>query len=399
VTVLGSEAVIERLADADDAVAPSRLGVRGAHPVLVVGGSTEPLDADTAVDVLEFLRVAVDVAARRDAVVVTGATDAGVFHLLGRVLAHASACPPAVVGVAPAELVAAPGDDADGRVPLEPHHTAFVLVPGDRWGAETAAMSRLVGAVAGGSPVVALLVGGGDVAAAELDEHRRRGRQVVVLGGSGRLADAAAADTRHGDATTVIDLREGAERLRATLEAAFDVHRRRTMRERIAILSDWPRLRLRTSPPSPPLGVDAALRFPALAPGIDDAQRVVYPAFAECDIAAGREQNRYRWFLVLAIIGGLLTTVFGALQTWLHSTPWPGVVVATLGAATSAVSSIARRQGSLDSFLAARIRAERLRSLYFEFVAEPPVVDAAARDAAIQRLEARVAEIRFGPVR
>jgi hypothetical protein len=75
------------------------------------------------------------------------------------------------------------------------------------------------------------------------------------------------------------------------------------------------------------------------------------------------------------------------------------VVVATLGAATSAVSTVARRQGSLDAFLAARLRAERLRSLYFEYVAEPQSADDAAREAAAQQLEAQVAEIRFGPIR
>jgi hypothetical protein len=402
VTARRSDARVQRLTHADDPVAPAAVGVTGAHPVLVVGGSTQPLDADTAVDILAFLEVALDVAARHDAVVVTGATDAGVFHLLGRVLAHASAFPPAVVGVAPADLVVVPGeagDDDDGRAPLEPHHTAFVLVPGDEWGTETATMSRLVDAIAAGSPVVALLVGGGDVAAAELDEHRRRGRRIVVLGGSGRLADDVAAAARDGDGTTVVDLGESAERLRVTLDAALGTRRQRTLRQRVAILAVWPRLRLRPAPPPPPLGIDAALRYPALASGIDDAQRIVYPAFAACDVAAGREQNRYRWFLVLAIIGGLLTTVFGALQTWLHSTPWPGVVVATLGAATSAVSTVARRQGSLDAFLAARLRAERLRSLYFEYVAEPQSADDAAREAAAQQLEAQVAEIRFGPIR
>ena len=403
------EPTIERLASVDGGIAPTLLGVRGSHPVLAIGGTTQPLDADTAVGIVEFLEVAVDVAARHDAVIVTGATDAGVFHLLGRVLAHASSRPAAVIGVAPADLVAGPGDvDTDGRVPLESHHTAFLLVPGGTWGCETPALSRLVDLVAGDRPAVALLVGGGQGARAELDEHRRRGRPIVVLAGSGRLADELAADLsieftdnhgRRGVGVKVVEVDEGPERLRALLEGALGETAPRTIRERIAMLTVWPRLDFRAKPPLPPLGADAALRYPALAQGIDDAQRIVYPAFAACDLRASREQNRYRWFLVLAIIGGLLTTVFGALQTWLHSTPWPGVVVVTLGAATSAVTTIARRQGSLDGFLAARLRTERLRSLYFEHVAEPLPADASARDAVAQQLEARVAEIRFGPVR
>ena len=251
------EPTIERLASADGAIAPTLLGVRGSHPVLAIGGTTQPLDADTAVGVVEFLEVAVDVAARHDAVIVTGATDAGVFHLLGRVLAHASSRPAAVIGVAPADLVAAPGDvDTDGRVPLEPHHTAFLLVPGGTWGCETPALSRLVDLVAGDRPAVALLVGGGEGARAELDEHRRRGRPIVVLGGSGRLADELAADLsievtdnhgRRGGGVTVVEVDEGPERLRALLDDALGETAPRTMRERIAMLTVWPRLRFRAT--------------------------------------------------------------------------------------------------------------------------------------------------------
>jgi hypothetical protein len=49
---------------------------------------------------------------------------------------------------------------------------------------------------------------------------------------------------------------------------------------------------------------------------------------------------------------------------------WPSIVVATLGAATSALITVSRRQDSLRRYLIARIRAERLRSLYFVFLAK-----------------------------
>jgi hypothetical protein len=138
--------------------------------------------------------------------------------------------------------------------------------------------------------------------------------------------------------------------------------------------------------------------YPALQQRLDDVESVIYPSFASCDQEAQVEQNRYRWFTVLAILGGLLTTTFGAVQAWLQSVAWPGVVVATLGAATSAITTVARRQGSLDNYLSARIRAERLRSLAFEHLARAPEASEAGHRQQLRELEHRAARIESGPV-
>ena len=124
--------------------------------------------------------------------IVTGGTDAGVFHLLGLALSSAPERPAAVVGVAPAREVAAEaGSAGPDAVALAPGHDGFVLTPGT-WGDETPVLSRLVSAVAGGRPAVMLLVGGGAATVTELVEHLRQQRAVVVLEGSGRLADQVA---------------------------------------------------------------------------------------------------------------------------------------------------------------------------------------------------------------
>jgi hypothetical protein len=101
---------------------------------------------------------------------------------------------------------------------------------------------------------------------------------------------------------------------------------------------------------------------------------------------------------VLAIVGGLLTTTLGAVQAWLQSAAWPGVVVATLGAATSAITTVARRQGSLHNCLSARIRAERLRSLYFEYLVIPPESSDAKHQEHLRGVQLRVAGLESGPV-
>jgi hypothetical protein len=82
----------------------------------------------------------------------------------------------------------------------------------------------------------------------------------------------------------------------------------------------------------------------------------------------------------------------------LQTAAWPGVVVATLGAGTSALITVARRQGSLVSYLSARVRAERLRSLYFEYIASSPATGEATRHQKLRELEQQVVRIQSEPM-
>jgi hypothetical protein len=396
------------LADANDSVSRAEVGLDRDRPVLAVVGTTTDLEPDLAAALFPFLAAAVGAAARAGAVIVTGGTDSGVFHLLGVALAAAPQRPAAVIGVAPGALIA-DGETtaADGLTPIDPQLTALVQTPGPAWGDETPPLSRLVSAIAGEHRAVALLVGGGDGTRIEVVEHLLRHRPIVVLAGSGRLADAIAgglasssdADLRvlvaAGDIHTV-DMTQTPSELEETLCSLLGPRDAAPRRERWAVLSVLPRPRLRPAPPAPLLGLRAEHRYPALRARIEEADRIVFPAFAALDMAARTEQNRYRWFTTLALVGGLLTTMFGALQAWLQSHPWPGVVVATVGAATSALTTVARRQGSLQTYLTARIRAERLRSLYFEHLAKPPATG--DDTATVIALEAAVAQHRYGPV-
>jgi hypothetical protein len=396
------------LATADERVSRADIGLDRDRPVLAVAGTTNDLEPDHAEMLFPFLVAAVGAAARSGAVIVTGGTDSGVFHMLGLALAAAPDSPAAVIGVAPGALIgdgAAPG--SDGRTPIDPQLTALVRTPGNAWGDETPPLSRLVSTIAGEHPAVVLLIGGGDGTRVEVIEHLLHRRPIVVLGGSGRLADAVAqglssspdTDLRSLVATgdiRVVNTTGSPSGLEATLQNLLAPGHTASRRERWAVFSVLPRPRLRLRPPEPLLGPRAKERYPALRARIEEADRVVFPAFAALDITARAEQNRYRWFTLLALLGGLLTTMFGALQAWLNSQPWPGVVVATVGAATSALTTVARRQGSLQTYLTARIRAERLRSLYFEHLAKPPATgDDTSTTAA---LEAAVAQHRYGPV-
>jgi hypothetical protein len=176
----------------------SALGL-DAGPLLLVHGGTTDIEPGLAARLEAVLHDGVARAVAREGLrILTGGTAAGIFAALGRALE--SAPPPALIGVAVASGVSWPGRVPGwlgwwldrGRVPLEPHHTHFVLVQGNDWGDETPTMLALADALSAGSPSVALLAGGGSVARQEVVGDVRAGREVVALTGSGRLADELA---------------------------------------------------------------------------------------------------------------------------------------------------------------------------------------------------------------
>jgi hypothetical protein len=174
--------------------------------VVVVNGGTSELDATLAARLSVALQDGVArVAAEKQLTVVTGATDAGIFHLLGEGLArwgHTAPC----IGVTVASLVRLPQGSApqEERSDLEPHHSHFVLTTGEHWGDETATMYALIAALSAKVPSVAIFAGGGGITRAEALANARQKRPSIVLAGSGRFADELSAVVR-GEATPAKD--------------------------------------------------------------------------------------------------------------------------------------------------------------------------------------------------
>jgi SLOG in TRPM, prokaryote len=182
--------------------AAAALGLSRPRGLIVLNGGT----ADFSPDVDAALRRTLGDGLARIAIeevltVVTGGTDAGIFALFGEALDDDRTAP--CVGVVPAGLVTWPGrETSSGRgpsdeqpVPLESHHSHFLLVEGDEWGVETDAMLALTEALSGGCPSLAVLAGGGAGARREVLAHLRAGREVIVLDGTGRLAERLAEAT------------------------------------------------------------------------------------------------------------------------------------------------------------------------------------------------------------
>jgi hypothetical protein len=177
-------------------------GVERDRPVVVLVGGAGGMEEPDLEALAEVMREAVVPAVvRHGAVVVDGGTDSGVMRLIGRARSAAGAGFP-LVGVAAEGTVTLPGaappsaDAAD----LEPHHTAFLLVPGTAWGDEAPWIPQVAGAIAGRAASVTVLVNGGEIAYTDVTGSLTDARPVVVLEGSGRTADAIARASTGGDA-------------------------------------------------------------------------------------------------------------------------------------------------------------------------------------------------------
>ena len=194
------------------------------RPVLVLVGGAGYLENEDALESLftALARVAEEVGA----IVVDGGTDAGVMCLMGRARAATRGTFP-LVGVAPRGRVRLPDEPPaadDDRVPVEPHHTHLILVPGNAWGDESPYLARVATLLAGNAPSVTVLVNGGEVARQDVEHSLAEGRPVIVVAGTGRLADelAAAADRPAG--VRVVGMDEAVAAVRACLLGDCNSH-------------------------------------------------------------------------------------------------------------------------------------------------------------------------------
>jgi Protein of unknown function (DUF4231) len=133
--------------------------------------------------------------------------------------------------------------------------------------------------------------------------------------------------------------------------------------------------------------IDPAKReaYPAFAADFEVLDRLVAPAFAELDETALREQNRHRRQQVVIALGSALITGLGGLQAALPGQRWPGVLLAVLAVILTATSRSAGEQSSLDTYLDARVKAERLRAMHFRYLSATGPYAGARREEALRR--------------
>lgn len=164
------------------------------RPVLVlIGGASKLSDGDFARLESLFIEVLAPLAETFNFWVVDGGTDAGIMRLMGRARSRISGNF-SLIGVVPIALARFAQNPllSPEAATLEPNHTHFVLVPGESWGDESSWIARIASHLAGKFTSVALLINGGEVTWKDAWENTQARRPIMVVAGSGRVADIIA---------------------------------------------------------------------------------------------------------------------------------------------------------------------------------------------------------------
>jgi hypothetical protein len=201
-----------------EANAQEILGTFGIHPpqaVVIISGGAGNMEKSKLRRLAPFFSFGIARAAKkRNALIIDGGTQAGVMELMGRGVAD-QGNETDLIGVAPSGRTTFPGasevENVQDRANLDPNHSHFVLVTGNNWGDETALMYNLAETLYQGNfgkaktergekkvPTVTVLAGGrvGGIAMREAQATVRKGWPLVVMEGSGQLADEIASRYR-----------------------------------------------------------------------------------------------------------------------------------------------------------------------------------------------------------
>jgi hypothetical protein len=193
----------------------NKLGLRLGHPTIVlVGGAGGLSDEDLKNLSPIFWEVLAPIAETLKVNILDGGTDAGVMRLMGQARMKISANFP-LIGIAAKGTVILPDVESldQEAAPLESHHTHFVLVPGDNWGDESPWLSQIATKLAKSAPSITVLINGGEIARKDVEHSLFDKRPVVVVAGSGRLADELAADGKDIPLIKIINLTDGLENI------------------------------------------------------------------------------------------------------------------------------------------------------------------------------------------
>jgi SLOG in TRPM, prokaryote len=171
------------------------LGLKSGKVLVLVGGagSMSPHVGSAEVSNL-FVNVLAPLAESMKAIVVDGGTDSGVMRLMGEARTKIRGTFP-LVGVAAIETVDLPDRNGNGAETcrLEPGHSHFLIVPGERWGDESPWIARVASHLSAGSRSLTVVVNGGEITLRDIACSIADRRPLLVFAGSGRTADRVAA--------------------------------------------------------------------------------------------------------------------------------------------------------------------------------------------------------------
>jgi predicted Rossmann-fold nucleotide-binding protein len=175
----------------------NQMGLVDRPVIVLIGGHILPEQANVTLQAIEVIAKVAEVL---DAAIICGGTDVGVMAAIGKARGRNGYQFP-LIGVAPEGIVTWPDGPKNGmpvlsgneREQLEAHHSHFFLVPGNEFGDETKWIVRAATMIAvGRNRSVTVLANGGKVSQKDVEEGLRANRPLIVLSGTGRLADEIA---------------------------------------------------------------------------------------------------------------------------------------------------------------------------------------------------------------
>ncbi len=172
-------------------VALAALDLPAYQGVIALHGGAQ-MEAALTARIAHFLAEGLSPLAEKEHLLVAdGGTHAGTFAAMGEARRRMLGTYP-LVGVCPYDTVTYANGPApaEGRYPLDLNHSHFIFVDGGGFGVESELLVGL--ATAGLRTGVALIVNGGEIVAREAQMHAAHGTPVVVVRGSGRMADVLA---------------------------------------------------------------------------------------------------------------------------------------------------------------------------------------------------------------
>jgi predicted Rossmann-fold nucleotide-binding protein len=175
----------------------TQMGLVDRPVIVLIGGHILPEHANITVQAIEVIA---KIAELLDAALICGGTDVGVMSAVGKSRARNGYQFP-LIGIAPEGIVTWPEAPRNSglllpgneREQLEPHHSHFILVPGNEFGDETKWIVRAATMIATGrNKSVTILANGGKISQRDVEEGLSVNRPLIILAGTGRLADEIA---------------------------------------------------------------------------------------------------------------------------------------------------------------------------------------------------------------
>lgn len=212
------------------------LNMNESAPTIFITGGASAMSEEDILRTQEMIAAVAEFAEQHRAVIVDGGTESGVMQMVGEARRKGSYLFP-LIGVSPFGKISYPGmENPNAEAELEDSHSHFVLVDGEEWGAESDMIVGVAKALSGQGmrPAIGILINGGKIARQEVYLAVSKEIPMLILEGSGRLADEIATAFKTGKASQrilqailgggdiqLISTDEGTGALREKLEKRF----------------------------------------------------------------------------------------------------------------------------------------------------------------------------------